>query len=54
MHDVMMMHKIKRTNNSNKGDFSGSLQPPPEAFSAPAQDDSKEWFLLGLTCALDC
>jgi hypothetical protein len=28
--------------------------PPPEAFSAPAQDDSKEWFLLGLTCALDC
>jgi hypothetical protein len=26
--------------------------PPPEAFSDPAQDDSKEWFLLGLTCAL--
>jgi hypothetical protein len=22
----MMMHKIKRTNNSNKGDFPGSLQ----------------------------
>jgi hypothetical protein len=44
--------KTRRSRSLTTGRHTIGGAPPPEAFSAPAQDNPEEWFLLGLTCAL--
>jgi hypothetical protein len=41
--------KTRRNRSLTTGGHTLGGAPPPEAFSAQAQDDPKEWFLLGLT-----
>jgi hypothetical protein len=42
--------KTRRNRSLTTGRHTLGGALPPEAFLAQAQDDPKEWFLLGLTC----